>query len=109
MRNIDHEECWCLFLNRTNALIAKERMTTGGQDFTLFDKRVIIRRALERKASSVILVHNHPSGSAQPSVQDNELTERVAEACKLFDIRLLDHVIIARGTHFSFRAHNLIR
>jgi DNA repair protein RadC len=55
------------------------------------------------------LVHNHPSGSAEPSRQDIELTERVAEAAKLFDMRLLDHVIIAHGSNFSFRSRSLIK
>jgi DNA repair protein RadC len=70
---------------------------------------MVIRRALELLAVQIVLVHNHPSGSPEPSQQDMALTERVAEAAKLFDMRLLDHVIVARGAHYSFRAHNLVK
>jgi DNA repair protein RadC len=55
------------------------------------------------------LVHNHPSGSPEPSQQDRALTERVAEAAELFEIRLLDHVIVARGAHYSFRANGIVK
>ena len=71
--------------------------------------KVILKRAIELLASQIVLVHNHPSGSAEPSRQDMELTERISEAAKLVDMRLLDHVIIARGTHYSFRGHNLVK
>jgi DNA repair protein RadC len=108
MRNMDHEECWCLFLNRTNALIAKERMTTGGQDFTLFDKRVIIRRALERKASSVILVHNHPSGNPFPSVEDINQTKDLHRALSSCGLQLLDHVIVAGRSYYSFSDEQVV-
>jgi proteasome lid subunit RPN8/RPN11 len=109
MRNMDHEECWCLFLNRTNALIAKERMTTGGQDFTLFDKRVIIRRALERKASSVILVHNHPSGNPFPSVEDINQTKDLHRALSSCGLQLLDHVIVAGSSYYSFSDEQVVK
>jgi DNA repair protein RadC len=70
---------------------------------------MVIRRALELLAVQIVLVHNHPSGTPEPSQQDIALTDRVAEAAKLFDMRLLDHVIVARGAHYSFRAHNLVK
>lgn len=107
--SLPYEECWALYLASSGRVVERMRISQGGVQATVVDRRIILKRALELLAVQIVLVHNHPSGSAQPSVQDNELTERVAEACKLFDIRLLDHVIIARGTHFSFRAHNLIR
>jgi DNA repair protein RadC len=73
------------------------------------DCKLIIKRAIELLASQIVLVHNHPSGSVEPSRHDVELTERVAEAAKLFDIRLLDHVIVARGAHYSFRANGIVK
>jgi DNA repair protein RadC len=73
------------------------------------DCKLIIKRAIELLASQIVLVHNHPSGSVEPSRQDIELTERVSEASKLFDIRLLDHVIIAHGAHYSFRANGIVK
>jgi DNA repair protein RadC len=70
---------------------------------------MVIRRALELLAVQIVLVHNHPSGTPEPSQQDIALTDRVAEAAKLFDMRLLDHVIVARGAHYSFRANGIVK
>ena len=66
LRGLDHEECWAIFLNRANYMIGKERMSTGSMDATIMDVKGILRRSLDRKASGVVLVHNHPSGSALP-------------------------------------------
>lgn len=108
MRDLDHEECWVLFLNRSNGLIAKEKMTTGGQDFTLFDKRVIIRRALERKSSALILVHNHPSGNPFPSVEDINQTKDLHRALSSCGLQLLDHVIVAGASYYSFSDEQVV-
>jgi DNA repair protein RadC len=108
MRDLDHEECWVLFLNRTNGLIAKERMTSGGQDFTLLDRRVIIRRAIERKATSLILVHNHPSGNAMPSAEDINQTRELGRALSSCGLQLLDHVIVAGGKYYSFSDEQVV-
>ena len=108
MRNLDHEECWVLFLNKTSGLIGKERMTTGGQDFTLFDKRVIIRRALERKSSALILVHNHPSGNPFPSVEDINQTKDLHHALSSCGLQLLDHVVVAGGSYYSFADERVV-
>ena len=109
MRDLDHEECWALFLNRSNSLIAKEKLTFGGQDFTLFDKRVIIRRAIERKASSLILVHNHPSGNPYPSVEDINQTKDLHRAMSSCGLQLLDHVIVAGASYYSFSDEQVVR
>lgn len=102
---LPHEECWALYLASSGKIVDKVRISQGGVQATVVDYRMVLKRALEVLAVQVVLVHNHPSGSAEPSAQDRQLTERVAEGCRLFDIRLLDHVIIARGAHYSFRAH----
>lgn len=102
---LPHEECWALYLASSGKIVDKVRISQGGVQATVVDYRMVLKRALEVLAVQVVLVHNHPSGSAEPSAQDRQLTERVAEGCRLFDIRLLDHVIIARGVHYSFRAH----
>jgi DNA repair protein RadC len=109
MRDLDHEECWALFLNRSNSLIAKEKMTFGGQDFTLFDKRVIIRRAIERRASSLILVHNHPSGNPYPSVEDINQTKDLHRALSSCGLQLLDHVIVAGSSYYSFSDEQVVQ
>ena len=105
---LQHEECWALYLASSGRILESMRISQGGVQATVVDCRLIIKRALELLAVQIVLVHNHPSGSAEPSEQDRVLTDRVAEAAKLFDIRLLDHVVIARGSHFSFRGHALL-
>lgn len=102
IRDLAHEECWTLFLNKANRLITKEMATKGGLDSTIIDNRSIIRRALELKASAVILVHNHPSGSALPSKADIVQTRALSTGLKTCDLVLLDHVIIARTEYYSF-------
>lgn len=106
---LQHEECWALYLASSGKVLDKVRISQGGVQATVVDCKLVIRRALELLASQIVLVHNHPSGSAEPSEQDMVLTCRIADAAELFEIRLLDHVIIARGAHFSFRAHNLVK
>lgn len=102
LRDIRHEECWVLFLNHANRLIGKEMVSKGGMDSTAVDKRVILRRVLERKASGIILVHNHPSGSPYPSVEDIRQTKELGKALASCDLHLVDHVIIAGRTYYSF-------
>lgn len=106
---LQHEECWALYLASSGRVLERMRISQGGVQATVVDCKLIIKRALELLAVQIVLVHNHPSGCVEPSGPDISLTERVAEAAKLFDIRLLDHVIIARGAHFSFRARNMIK
>ena len=107
--NLQHEECWALYLASSGRVIERMRVSQGGVQATVVDCKLIIKRAIELLATQLVLVHNHPSGSAEPSRQDMELTERVSEAARLFDMRLLDHVIISAGVRYSFRAHGLIR
>ena len=102
MKGLDHEECWVLFLNRANRLIGKEMMSSGGLESTVIDCKTIVRRALERKASSAILVHNHPSGSPLPGQADIKQTAMLKKALDTCDISLMDHVIITEDSYYSF-------
>lgn len=102
MKNLDHEECWALYLNRANHLICKEMMSSGGLDSTVMDCKMIVRRALEKKASGIILVHNHPSGSPLPGTADIKQTQLLKKALSTCDISLLDHVVIAESSYYSF-------
>lgn len=102
MKGLDHEECWILFLNKANYLIAKECISSGGMDSTPLDSRIIIRRAIERKACGIIVVHNHPSGNAMPGQADIQATRQLDRALKTCDISLLDHVVIAEKSYYSF-------
>ena len=102
LRGLDHEECWVLFLNRANRLIGKEMMSSGGLESTVIDCKTIVRRALEKKASSVILVHNHPSGSPLPGQADIKQTAILKKALDTCDISLMDHVVVADDSYYSF-------
>ena len=109
LERLTHEECWVVYLTSSNRIIDRQRVSQGGVTGTVVDHRLIAKRALELLATRLILIHNHPSGSPEASAQDRALTERIAKAVALFDIRLLDHVIIARGGgDFSFREAGLI-
>ena len=105
---LTHEECWAIYLTSSNRIIERQRVSQGGVTGTVVDHRLIIKRALELLATQLILIHNHPSGTPAASAQDKVLTERIAQAAALFDIRLLDHLIIARDGDFSFRREGLI-
>jgi DNA repair protein RadC len=85
------------------------RVSQGGVQATVVDCRLIIKRALELYAVQIVMVHNHPSGLAEPSGQDLSLTQRVRDAAALFEIRLLDHVIITSNAHYSFRGKGYIK
>ena len=103
-----HEECWVLFLTSSNRVIEPMRVSQGGLQATVVDHRLIIKRALELLAAQIILIHNHPSGAALASRQDKVMTDRVKAAAALFDITILDHVIISREGEFSFRGEGLL-
>ena len=109
IRDLDHEECWALFLNKANRMIAREMVSSGGLDSTIIDNRAIIRKALDKKASALILVHNHPSGSALPSRADITRTQALNKALKTCDLSLIDHVIISRDSYYSFADERLVQ
>lgn len=102
LRDIQHEECWVLFLNRQNNIIRKEKISQGGIAGTVIDNRIILKKALQVLASSIILVHNHPSGNPSPSEADLKQTRLLREACRSVDISLLDHIIIGKQNYYSF-------
>lgn len=108
LRGLDHEECWAIFLNRANFVLGKERMSVGGLESTVMDIKAILRRALERKASGVILVHNHPSGSAMPGHADIKQTGALKKALQTCEIHLIDHVVIAEDSWYSFADERLV-
>ena len=108
MRGLDHEECWAVFLNRANYVLGKERMSAGGMDSTVIDTKAVIRRALERKACGVILVHNNPSGSAMPGQADIRQTAVLKKALQACEIQLLDHVVVAEDSWYSFADEQLV-
>ncbi len=89
-------------LDNNNKLIREEVVSSGGLTATVVDPRVVIRRALELNALSMIVAHNHPSGNKNPSEQDVMITERLKQACMIMNIRLSDHIIVTKYDYFSF-------
>lgn len=108
LERLAHEECWAVYLTSSNRIVERQRVSQGGVQATVVDHRLIVKRALELLATQLILIHNHPSGAAEASPQDRALTEKVARAAALFDIRLLDHIIISREGDFSFLRAGLL-
>ena len=106
LRDLPHEECWALYLNRGRKLIGKERVSIGGMGSTIMDIKIIVKKAVDRLASGLILVHNHPSGNPQPGEQDRRQTDALRQAAAVFDIELVDHVIIGKKKYFSFSDEN---
>lgn len=102
LKGIDHEECWILYLNRANHILYKEKVSIGGLSSTTIDTNSILRKAIEKKADGIILVHNHPSGNPQPGKADVLETERLKKAAETFSISMLDHVIISDSGYYSF-------
>lgn len=104
IQDLKHEECWALFLSNSNRILDTYRISQGGIQATVVDQRIVVKRALELLSTRIVLVHNHPSGSTKPSDADIVLTRRVKEATALFDIQLLDHIIISStGSYYSFK------
>lgn len=102
MKGKTHEECWIIYLNRSNRIIGKERISSGGITETTVDNRVLVRRALEKNACSVILVHNHPSGDPTPGKADISATISLRNALRTCDISLVDHVVVSDDRFYSF-------
>lgn len=102
MRDLTQEAFWIILLDRRSKVIALEEIHVGGMSAMVVDPKIIFQKALERKASALILSHNHPSGTPSPSMEDIRLTEKIIAAGNFIDIKILDHIIIGEGTYFSF-------
>lgn len=102
LRFLDHEECWIVTVNANNAVIRKHHVGTGSLRACIIDIRRITKTALIDNCSGVIIAHNHPSGSTDPSKADLEETKRLRDALALFDIKLLDHLIVTDDKFYSF-------
>ena len=102
LQNLDHEECWVIFLNQSGKIIRKQRVSVGGLASTQVDIRLILREALKVCATSLILVHNHPSGNVRPSSDDDRLTMSLQQASKILNIKMLDHVIYTDYNNYSY-------
>jgi DNA repair protein RadC len=108
LSDLQHEEFWILFLNRSNKIIKTEKLSQGGISGTVTDIRLLFKSALQCLASGMIVCHNHPSGNITPSEADSKITQKIKEAGNLLDIQLLDHVIICDKNHYSFADNGLL-
>lgn len=102
LQDLPHEEFWIMLLNRANKIIEYKRMSIGGVAGTVSDIKLILKAAIEKLASGIIICHNHPSGNKKPGDTDNNLTKKLQEACNIVDIKLLDHIIIADNNYYSY-------
>ena len=105
LADLPHEEFWALYLNASNRVLDRIRISQGGVTGTVVDYKLIVKRAVERLAQGILLVHNHPSGNPLPSDADTLITEKLVRAASLFEIIVADHVIITSGECYSFRSH----
>jgi DNA repair protein RadC len=96
------EESWVLYLNRAGRVLGAFKASSGGLTGTVVDIRVIMGIALKVAATSIVLSHNHPSGNLVPSTQDLELTQKLKKCAALFDIKLIDHIILSQTAYYSF-------
>ena len=103
MCDLEEEEFWMLLMNQNFKLIKAIRISHGGLTETAVDVRVLIREAVLNNATIMAVAHNHPSGNATPSRQDDKLTERIRKACDIMRIYFLDHVIVTNGRYYSYR------
>ena len=108
LMDLPHEVFAVLFLNRANRIRHFEIISSGGMTGTVADPRIILKKALEEEAVSIILCHNHPSGNLNPSRADEEITRKINHAAKFFDIMLLDHIIVSTDGYFSFADEGLL-
>ncbi len=106
--DLSHEEFYILLLNRANEVIGKEQISKGGVAGTVADGKIIFSHALSKKASGIILAHNHPSGSLNPSEADLHLTKRLVLFGKYIDLEILDHLIFSDNNYFSFADEGLM-
>jgi DNA repair protein RadC len=108
LKDYRHEVFAVIFLNRANKINHFEIVSAGGITGTVADPRVILKKALEENAVSIILCHNHPSGSLKPSRADEELTTKIKEAAKYFDIKVIDHIIVSEDGYYSFADEGIL-
>jgi DNA repair protein RadC len=108
LKDLNHEAFAIVFLNRANKIKHFEIMSRGGITGTVADPRLILKKAVEEEATSIILSHNHPSGNLKPSRADEELTQKIKVAASYLDIKVLDHIIVSEEGYFSFADEGIL-
>lgn len=108
MRDLPLEECHLLMLRQNHSIIGEALVSKGGLTGTAVDVREVMRHAVMNRAAAILLCHNHPSGNLRPSTEDNHLTKRVEEACRVMNVQFVDHVIVADTGYYSYREEGKI-
>ena len=106
--DLNHEEFFCIFLNRANKVLKVDQISKGGVSGTVTDVRIIFKNAVLVTASGVIVAHNHPSGNLNPSESDVKITRKIKEAGEILDVQLLDHLIIHDSDYYSFADNGML-
>lgn len=108
LADLSHEEFWVLLLNRANKVLTRKNISVGGTSGTVVDAKIIFKEAIQARCSGIILCHNHPSGNNRPSEADIQLTRKLKEGALQLDLAILDHIIIAGSSFFSFADEGLL-
>jgi len=106
--DLPYEEFWAMYVNRRGQVIKTHCISKGGIHNATIDVRLILKPALECLATSIILAHNHPSGTSDPSAEDLSITASIRDAAKIMNMKLMDHLIIAGQSYYSFSDHGLL-
>ena len=102
LEDLTTEQFWVIYLNNANKVLCKEQISAGGMTATIVDIRLILKRALELNSTALVLCHNHPSGTLEPSKADVDVTNKMKKAASYMDIQVLDHLIVSDIAYFSF-------
>ncbi len=108
LSDLQTEEFWAIFLNQNNRVLGKSQLSSGGINQSVVDVRILFKAAIDQFATALVIAHNHPSGNLKPSTEDVKITKQIAEAGKILNIQLLDHVIIAQNSYFSFADESML-
>lgn len=109
LADLEHEEFWVVYLTSGNRVRGSECLFSGGMDSTVIDVRTLFRKALDSKASNIIVAHNHPGGTLRPSPYDEMVTRKIFEGGNLLDIKLFDHIIVGGNAYYSFADEGLLK
>lgn len=102
LQRLNNEEFWVIHLSRANRVISQDCISRGGTAATVVDIKLVLKSAIDKLSSAIILVHNHPSGNLRPSAQDDTLTSKIKKGAELLEIRVLDHIIISPEGYYSY-------
>lgn len=100
--NLPHEEIWAIYLNQRNEVIHYMKITQGSAVASIFDIKKILKEAILRDAQGLAMCHNHPSGNLRPSIQDDQITQKMREGAKSMDLRFIDHIIVTSDGYYSY-------